>query len=402
MPLTIRREIHNIQGNDLIRFRRAFQSLKDTSGSDGYLRIAGVHGIPDRQCLHHVSGWLPWHRAYLLKIEHALQVIDPGVSLPFWDWTSDIAVQEGLPLAFSDPTYSLPDGTLLPNPLVSATYTENGNQHSTSRHVGSLSIRRQVANEVAGVYDATVFDAFSHIDTVGHESLAAPHDDLHSSWVRGSMGDPRYSAYDPIFWAHHANVDRIWAQWQIGRNNADPDAGTQGMILDPFGVSVGSLLNFENTLGYTYEGLTPMPPTFVSQPVYSALPIGTGGRFHVAHFRFNPLRDRVFLHVNGIAMDSEPFQLDVFVGQPTANTATAIDDNPHYAGTIGIFSAPHPMHQHHPSMHSFNRKLDISNTLAIYTRTSDHAELKLVARDMSGNPIDFADLSIGNITLVIE
>lgn len=41
-------------------------------------------------------------------------------------------------------------------------------------------------------------------------------DELHGRvhlWVGGSMGAPS-SPNDPIFWMHHANLDRIWAEWQ--------------------------------------------------------------------------------------------------------------------------------------------------------------------------------------------
>lgn len=29
------------------------------------------------------------------------------------------------------------------------------------------------------------------------------------------MGHPGYAAFDPIFWLHHCNVDRIFALWQV-------------------------------------------------------------------------------------------------------------------------------------------------------------------------------------------
>ena len=32
-------------------------------------------------------------------------------------------------------------------------------------------------------------------------------------WVGGSM-QPASSPNDPVFWLHHCNVDRLWAQWQ--------------------------------------------------------------------------------------------------------------------------------------------------------------------------------------------
>ena len=37
------------------------------------------------------------------------------------------------------------------------------------------------------------------------------------------MSDPRFSPNDPMFWLHHANVDRIWAVWQ--QNMLDAHGG---------------------------------------------------------------------------------------------------------------------------------------------------------------------------------
>ena len=38
---------------------------------------------------HMTPSFFPWHRVYLLEFEKALQKIDPGVSVPYWDWTRD-------------------------------------------------------------------------------------------------------------------------------------------------------------------------------------------------------------------------------------------------------------------------------------------------------------------------
>jgi tyrosinase len=37
------------------------------------------------------------------------------------------------------------------------------------------------------------------------------------------MGDPDTAARDPIFWLHHANVDRLWNRWLDDRNHHLPD-----------------------------------------------------------------------------------------------------------------------------------------------------------------------------------
>jgi hypothetical protein len=40
-----------------------------------------------------------------------------------------------------------------------------------------------------------------------------PHNMIHYG-IGGDMFDPTTSTNDPIFWVHHANVDRIWLSWQ--------------------------------------------------------------------------------------------------------------------------------------------------------------------------------------------
>jgi tyrosinase len=36
------------------------------------------------------------------------------------------------------------------------------------------------------------------------------------------MSDPGTAALDPIFYLHHANVDRLWARWNADKNNRNP------------------------------------------------------------------------------------------------------------------------------------------------------------------------------------
>jgi hypothetical protein len=61
---------------------------------------------------------------------------------------ADVSVTEGLPAAYADETYRPdPSGPMLPNPLFSATYEEDG-QQVTSRFVNALPARQQTAGEV--------------------------------------------------------------------------------------------------------------------------------------------------------------------------------------------------------------------------------------------------------------
>lgn len=51
--------------------------------------------------------------------------------------------------------------------------------------------------------------------------------------VGGQMSGVDWAGYDPIFFLHHANVDRLWALWQS--THAVPLPATEAALaLDPF------------------------------------------------------------------------------------------------------------------------------------------------------------------------
>ena len=59
------------------------------------------------------------------------------------------------------------------------------------------------------------------------------------------------SAFDPIFWSHHAMIDRLWYLWQLrhGVNNIPPNY--LNLVLAPWSLTVKDVLSI-TALGYTY------------------------------------------------------------------------------------------------------------------------------------------------------
>ena len=82
-------------------------------------------------------------------------------------------------------------------------------------------------------------------------------------WVGGHMGQIPFAAYDPIFWAHHTMIDRIWRLWQLRHPHADPPAALLDHALAPFPMTVRQTLDV-TALGYDYAAATASttgPPT---------------------------------------------------------------------------------------------------------------------------------------------
>jgi tyrosinase len=104
----------------LMRAWKGIQDLK-TYDPNSFFAIAGYHGEPFRgagttdgqtwwggYCGHGTVLFPTWHRAYLDRLEKALQTIPDckTVMQPFWDECDPRARTDGLPGVFTDPTYT--------------------------------------------------------------------------------------------------------------------------------------------------------------------------------------------------------------------------------------------------------------------------------------------------------
>src|SRR5207245_65262 len=78
----------------------------------------------------------------------------------------------------------------------------------------------------------------------------AVHASVHQA-VGGTMAHGSSPA-DPLFFLHHANLDRLWSEWQVKHAAQTPPNKTE--ILQPkplFGVAVSTVLSITR-LGYKY------------------------------------------------------------------------------------------------------------------------------------------------------
>ncbi|WP_261765765.1 MULTISPECIES: tyrosinase family protein [Pseudoalteromonas] len=82
-----------------------------------------------------------------------------------------------------------------------------------------------------------------------------------NGWVGGDMGNPMISPNDPIFWMHHAQIDRIWSEWQKRNPGEKPYLEGLERKLAPWDViyDIDTIDDISN-LGddsYEYEGPNP-------------------------------------------------------------------------------------------------------------------------------------------------
>ncbi|CAG9529666.1 unnamed protein product, partial [Cercopithifilaria johnstoni] len=92
LSLAIRKEYRQLSTEERERFHNALNQLKR---SGDYDKIAQWHSDPELSGgAHSGPAFLPWHREYIKRLEIALRIIDPDVSLPYWDSTLENAIPE--------------------------------------------------------------------------------------------------------------------------------------------------------------------------------------------------------------------------------------------------------------------------------------------------------------------
>jgi tyrosinase len=245
--IKLRKRLSTLTESELAALREAFRLSKEVSDSRGYGHFASIHGFPEPgYCEHGNQLFLPWHRGYLYFFESSLQELVPGVTLPWWDWTES----DDLPPAYTEETV---DGNR--NPLFDAPVTAAGgvSQPGWPERTTRPAERGDTWLPSGGL--PTTADVDLAMGAANFDDFTLECENLHNAvhvWVGGEMTDPRFAGWDPIFWAHHTMVDRLWALWQLEHPGDNPRAEHLSKGLNYFkDMTVFDTLNFTD-LGYDY------------------------------------------------------------------------------------------------------------------------------------------------------
>jgi tyrosinase len=246
--IKLRKRQSTLTDDELAALRQAFDASRKIADSRGYGHFASLHGFPEPgYCEHRNQLFLPWHRGYLYHFEQSLQDLVPGVTLPWWDWTDEA----GIPDAFAAERGA--DGE--PNPLFDAPIAAAGGLRGSDwpertwrpperpeTWLPNRGLPTQA--DIDAAHAAANFDDF----TFALENL---HNAVHV-WVGGTMNSQDFAAWDPLFWAHHTMVDRLWALWQLEHAGDTPRREHLAKGLGYFkDMTVGETLEVTD-LGYDY------------------------------------------------------------------------------------------------------------------------------------------------------
>jgi tyrosinase len=259
-PLRWRLSVDKLTAPQLGRVRRAMSGMQRLSDDRGYQRFAGIHGLPlPVYCQHSTDEgfaqlFLPWHRAYLYFFERALRDVVPSVAHPWWDWTRPSPQNKGIPAAYADQDDA--DGN--PNPLSRAQIGDEAMRQArragidlpnvTRRQPGLPGTRLPRKEQVDALINERDFWTFSNKIEDLHGRVH-----VYVGGQAGHMTQIALAAYDPIFWAHHTMIDRIWRLWELKNGHPSFTSAFLGTALPPFPMTVAQTLSVE-ALGYDYAG----------------------------------------------------------------------------------------------------------------------------------------------------
>lgn len=177
-----------------------FDGTADPTQLDIHLNLSNVTAFsePEREI------FFAWHRAMLFELEQQMQEYNPNISIPYWN---TIQVDDY-------------DNATVINTINSTIFTSDflgpfDTDWSLNRNVG-LTGKLPSVSDITAAFAKTEFFDFSN-----EVERKRTHSGAHI-WVGGVMPTSA-SARDPVFYLHHAFIDKLWDEWEKDPNN-DPSA----------------------------------------------------------------------------------------------------------------------------------------------------------------------------------
>ncbi|XP_052810768.1 uncharacterized protein LOC128238671 [Mya arenaria] len=236
----VRKEIRSMSATELAQFQAAIQELRLVGPDNPWDEFRDLYM---RHTMHSNGGpyFLPWHRLFLRKLEQKLQQIDCSITLPYFDFSTDVgSFEEAI---IWQPNYFGGNGVIdscvpdhqfgLPGswrPCIKRNF--NTKVKLPSLLELSLALASEDYTEMSMCLESYV----SYIHT----------------YIGGDMST-RAAPYDPIFYSIHAYIDMLYWQWQQKPGNKfkyPPAFGNIPMV--PFNVPPSAIFDLENDLCVTY------------------------------------------------------------------------------------------------------------------------------------------------------
>lgn len=205
-----RKEFRDMDPQEWAKFKEALYFLHQNR-TFVYDSLTRIH-LDNSRFAHNTMYFFPWHRIYILMLENEIRKISPDIALPYWDWAFDS----------QDPSKS---------PIWKEEYlgTEIGSKgdckwRCRERRPHCL-VRNYQPGNMSTFHDRLTLAQLIQNPEISFVEFSAtieqtPHALVHAT-IGGIGGDMSYmqSPNDPLFWLHHAFIDKIWYDRQTWKND---------------------------------------------------------------------------------------------------------------------------------------------------------------------------------------
>jgi polyphenol oxidase len=435
--LAVRKAAHNLNAADpeVKVLRDAIKVMRDRGNAlDGWTQMSFYHRDfcdtgPAKQ-IHFSWFFLPWHRFELVIVERFLQaaISEPTLALLYWDWYAhrkipDIYVGQNNPLA---------DLTRIAGP---------GAQMQDDDFGDAIRERDLITLRSFGEFAGGAPFNSGRLE-------AGPHGGGHV-FVGGNMGAFATAALDPIFYAHHGNIDRLWEVWRNAdpANHKDPVAGSAWDSRPHSFTDVeGSMRIWKSSdavsteaLGYRYDNIDPKEPLVIARrggaiavpasanveikiplaanggddhnytlggggltvkPNLPATPDGLSGALSSTSTAELLQARRLYLLVDGIKLPTETAYVHIHInlaGTVTELTREISRDKPSYAGSVNLVPTG-PDEAERPSI---NLRIDLTNRARSLNTTLSDLSIVIVPFRRDGQRLA-QSTSVEKLQLLVE
>ncbi|RYP06965.1 hypothetical protein DL765_009293 [Monosporascus sp. GIB2] len=247
--LMVRRDIMSLTREELALYQSRLDDVLQSQSLESKWQELGI--LHAEWCLHYQEATFFWHRAHLRYMEQLI-----GHPIPYWNGFATAATDPaspyaGIPPVFLEETYVHPvDGTTRKNPLKYSLALNGKSKDGTSRYpvrrpvlvegrrsspdwVGQIRYLDKYHKQIIASLQTSTYSSpggtaegyglpWANIVTFSEDQADSlypyrtdfdglfeqVHDNFHG-WVGPDMADNTYTAFDPIFYSYHANMDRL-------------------------------------------------------------------------------------------------------------------------------------------------------------------------------------------------
>ena len=254
-----RREIRDLTKKELQQFQSVVRNLATQTGyPSAWFRIASVYMRHKPQAVGSDTS-LPWNRFFLKHVEQEMQIMDCGVTIPYYDWTIDAGEPEKSIIWSANIFGSNGEG-------------DNGcvrnhlfKEYNPGYWVPCL---RRRFNTSVNLPDAVhVQWALNEPDYSKFRLRIEYMIGVFKSFVGGHMNSD-LSPYDPLYLSFMAFIDKLWDQWQQKHGYIQFPAKLRYKKLAPFKNTPDDVLSSEIQMCVEYVPITERKICNVTLPLY--------------------------------------------------------------------------------------------------------------------------------------